>query len=204
MKNAIAVLILSAMSISPVVAAQTIHKWVDSDGNIHFGDTVPPEYAEQVFGPQAPAVNETATGAGGNSQPASTDVSDEILRRKEEARRNETDRVLLQTYLSVEEIESVRDSRIEQLRSQDRLTQRYIDSLNRRLTSLNAQAEELSSAGDDGLPVELVDDMADTRAQIKVYEDELARSKTQQDEIGQKFAQDISRFRELKGLSPDS
>lgn len=196
MKNAIAVLILGVMSISPV-AAQKVHKWVDSDGNIHFGDTVPPEYAEQVFGEQA-------TGAVESSQPASTDVSDEILRRKEEARRNESDRVLLQTYLSVEEIESVRDSRIELLRSQDRLTQRYIDSLNRRLTGLEAQEEELDSAGDDGLPVELVDDIADTRAQIKVYEDELTRSKAQQDEISQKFAQDISRFRELKGLSPDS
>ena len=202
MKSTIAVLILAFLAASPV-AAQKIHKWVDADGNIHFGDTVPPEYAEQVFGKQEPAAA-AKQDASDESQRVSTGVGDELRYRQEEARRRESDRILLQTYLSVEEIESVRDSRVALLQSQAKLTQRYIDSLNRRLTDLEAQATALESTGEDGMPVDLVDEIADTRAQITVYEDELSRSKAQQAEIQQKFAQDISRFHELKGTSPES
>ena len=196
MKNAIAVLMLALLAAAPV-AAQKVHKWVDADGNIHFGDTVPPEYAEQVFGKQEAEASQSASD---KSQQVTTGVGDELRFRQEEARRKETDRVLLQTYLSVEEIESVRDGRVALLQSQDKLTQRYIDSLKRRLSDLEAQATALDSSGEDGMPVDLVDEIADTRAQITVYEDELGRSKTQQEEIQQKFAQDISRFRELKGM----
>lgn len=200
MKSTLAVLILVLLASSPV-AAQKIHKWVDADGNIHFGDTVPPEYAEQVFGKQE---TEAKQAASDKSQQVTSGVGDELRFRQEEARRRANDRVLLQTYLSVGEIESVRDSRVALLQSQDKLTQRYIDSLNRRLTDLEMQATALESSGEDGMPVDLVDDIADTRAQITVYENELSRSKTQQEEIQQKFAQDISRFHELKGTSPES
>lgn len=192
MKSTIAVLILALLAAS-TAAAQKVHKWVDADGNIHFGDTVPPEYAEQVFGKKDTEAAQVKSGTG-----------DELRLRQEQARRQQNDRVLLQTYLSVEEIESVRDSRVALLQSQAKLTQRYIDSLNRRLIDLEAQSSTLSASGEDGMPVKLVDEIADTRAQITVYEDELGRSKAQQEEIGQKFAQDINRFHELKGTSPES
>jgi len=192
MKSAITVLFLALLVVS-TATAQKVHKWVDADGNIHFGDTVPPEYAEQVFGEKDTGTVQATSGGG-----------DELRLRQEQARRQQTDRVLLQTYLSVEEIESVRDSRVALLKSQDKLTRRYIDSLNRRLVDLEAQSSTLGAAGEDGMPVELVDEIADTRAQITVYQDELSRSKAQQEEIEQKFAQDISRFRELKQPYPES
>lgn len=195
MKSAIAVLILFLLAASPV-AAQKVHKWVDKDGNVHFGDTVPPEYADQVFGNKDPEANSATSHV-------STDVDDEIRRRNEEFRRKESDRVLLQTYLSVTEIESVRDNRVEQLQAQDRLTQRYIDNLNRQLVSLESQAAE-GDSGEDGMSVGLAEEIADTKAKLAVYQKELDRSSAQQEEIRQKFAQDIDRFRELKGLSPDS
>ena len=82
-----------------------VHRWVDKDGNVHFGDTIPPEDADQMDGQSGGAGADSAS----KQEPVVTEsvAGEEIERRKEAARRAEADRVLLRTYLSVEEIEEL-------------------------------------------------------------------------------------------------
>jgi hypothetical protein len=39
-------LLLLAVASGPAVA-QKLYKWVDKDGQVHYGDRIPPEYADQ-------------------------------------------------------------------------------------------------------------------------------------------------------------
>ncbi|KPK59364.1 MAG: hypothetical protein AMJ59_11390 [Gammaproteobacteria bacterium SG8_31] len=200
MKNLLTGWVLCLLAVG--VAQAEVHRWVDKDGNVHFGDSVPPEYADQIGGQSgeaAPAEPPVVSG---------TVAEEEIRRRKEEAQRAEEDRVLLRTYLTVEEIEDVRDRRIEQLESQNFVTERYLQRLNEQLAELElAAVDQAAASSEAGKPGEvspdLVRDIENTRASIANYEARLATSRTEQERIRQKFAVDIARFRELKGLPPE-
>lgn len=174
--------------VSATASAQKVYRWVDENGNVHFGDRVPPEYAEQVFGKPAADQAETPESAAA-------------------AQQAKDDRVLLMTYLSVDEIVAVRDRRIDQMRSRGVVTQRYLDSLNERLAKLQREEKLWSGRVANGdaeeVPPAVISEMASTRESIADYEGRMANSALEQQNILDKFARDITRFRELKGLPPE-
>ncbi len=163
--------------------ADEVFRWVDKDGNVHFGDSPPPEYADQMFEDRFPEQS----------------VEDEAA-----AKQAQQDRILLQTYLSVSDIESVRDERLESLQYQDRLTKSYLANLNRHLESLEQAFDNIGDAGaDDDDPAALEAEIGETRRKIGVYEAELEQSAAEQAEIRQKFDQDIDRFRQLTAANTE-
>lgn len=179
-----ALLCLTLTALLALTGAGKVFKWTDKDGNVHYGDSVPPEYADQVFG----------TG----------EAPDEDTEDLAKAQQDEQDRILLKTYLAVEDIERVRDRRVDQLKARQEVTMRYIGNLNDRLGELEALAAEASVDPDTGEsmepPVDVMFDIQQVKDSIQVYEDRVARNTSEQRVIEDKFANDISRFRELKGL----
>lgn len=186
-------LLLSGALLSAAVApAQEVFRWVDKDGVVHYGDSPPPEYAEQMFEDRVPVVDPE-------------DV--------EAAKRAQADTVLLQTYLSVVEIETVRDQRIEILQYQDRLTLSYLSNLNRQLDDLESAAEEIGADtsdvgnGPDANPAStgtsLNGEIGETRRQIGVYRAELVASEAEQAKLKAKFDEDIARFKQLTAATPE-
>lgn len=182
--NRAALLCLTLTAVLALTGAGKVFKWTDKDGNVHYGDSVPPEYADQVFG----------------RGEAEVDDSEDLAK----AQQDEQDRNLLKTYLAVEDIERVRDRRVEQLKARQEVTERYIGNLNDRLAELEALAAANSVDPDTGEtmdpPEDVMFDIQQARDSIKVFEDRVARNKSDQRVIEDKFAKDISRFRELKGL----
>ena len=164
--------VLLALALSATGAAgQQVYKWTDEDGNVHFGNSVPPEYADQVFPNRMPQVDPEAEAA------------------REQA---QADAVLLRTYLSVQEIEDLRDERLERLEYDDRLTLKYLENLQRQLADLEADAAVGVSD-----PAALGADIDATRRKIAAYETKLADSAAKQAEIRAKFERDIERFQQL-------
>ena len=51
--------LLLLISASLAAWGQKVYRWVDEDGNVHYGDRVPPQYAEQVFGRPQTETSET-------------------------------------------------------------------------------------------------------------------------------------------------
>jgi len=86
--------------------------------------------------------------------------------------------------------------------------ERYLGRLNQQLADLElAAAEHEAVNSEPGMPAEipadLQQDIEDTKASIADYEARLATNRTEQERIREKFAVDIARFRELKGLPPE-
>jgi hypothetical protein len=173
-------------------------KCVDKDGNIIFADTMSQDCAGPVGGDDATP----STGV-----QADMHVNeDELQRRKEAAIQEKEDQVLLKTYLSVEEIEDVRDRRIEQIEARNFVTERYLQRLNQQLEELELAAADLAAASSDPgapaeLPADLKEDILSTRASIDDYEQRLAAGRAAQEQIREKFAADIARFQELTGVT---
>ena len=116
----------------------------------------------------------------------------------------ERDKVLLSTYLSINEIQALRNRRKELLEGQIRVTQVYLMNLREKLTKLQADASHFQPYIPDSNapPIHdwLAKELANTLNSILVYEQTLIDTREQKNELVAKFDSDIDRFRHLKGL----
>jgi hypothetical protein len=113
------------------------------------------------------------------------------------------DRMLLETYLSVSDIEDLRDRRLELLESQIKVTELYLNNLRKRLVGLQAEASVFrpytTRADAPQIPEDLALDISRTTASISLYEQTLSRTRSDQQALRNSFDNDITRFREIKG-----
>jgi hypothetical protein len=114
------------------------------------------------------------------------------------------DRTLLATYLSVADIERLRDQRLELLEQQSHVTAQYIVNLREREARLMTDVQRYRPYNDKPkappLPDHVAEDIVNTVNGLQVYQQELAKNTTEQDRIRADFDSDIARFKELKGL----
>ncbi|MDX1561559.1 MAG: DUF4124 domain-containing protein [Gammaproteobacteria bacterium] len=189
-------------------SAQKLYRWIDENGVVQYSDHVPPEAARQ----DRDLLNEQGILVG-SEQGEITDeeraqmeaeAAAEAARVQaiEDARRR--DRILLDTYLSVEDIEKLRDRRLELIESQIKVTEIYLGNLTKKLEGLNRDAQRFAPYSDrenaPPIPENLSLDIARTESSIALFEQRLNDSRTDQEQIRRAFAQDIERFRELKGI----
>lgn len=183
---------------------QKLYRWVDENGIVHYGDSVPPEYADA----DKQILNEHGITLGvvrGKKTPeelAEERRQQELAGQREEQRRQ--DQALLATYLSVDEIIMHRDRRVELFKAQARVTELYIRNLERRLERLQETASHYRPYSEDP-NAEMIDpalsaDIADTRATIERHQGNLERFREDEKHIVASFNTDISRFKALKGL----
>lgn len=189
----------------PAWPAEKLYRWVDDQGVVHYGDRIPPEFAKK----DRDILNDQGIKVGfveGEQTP------EELLKRarREERRqillaRARRDRILLATYLSVGEIELLRDRRLELLGAQATVTVQYLDTLRQKMVTLQYESTHYKpySAQEDAPPIpeNLAKDMLITLNTINEYERSLSKIRTNQAELQAQFAEDIGRFRELKSLN---
>lgn len=188
-------------------AEQTLYRWVDDEGVVHYSDHVPQVHSSrdhEVLNGQGVAIRHVEGAA----------TEEELAERARVAARQEAeaeavlarvrnDKVLLDTYLSVEEIESLRDRRLGLLGSQLNATELYLENLIERFGELQLTAKNFKpySENPDARPVPqyLELDLTRTEDAIKLYEETLVRARDQQETLTEAFARDIRRFQELTG-----
>jgi len=183
---------------------QKLYRWVDKNGTVHYGDTVPAEYAEvdkQVVNEHGVTVG-IMRGKKSDEELAAEKRADE-LRAERELRRRQ-DQALLATYLSIDEIIMHRDRRVELFQAQARVTELYLRNLQRRLASLQQEASQfLPYSEDPDAPMidpALAADITTTTDTIARHEQNLERFQKDEQNIVARFDGDIDRFKALKGL----
>jgi hypothetical protein len=203
-------LVVAAFALQSTGSAQQggrLYKWTDKNGVVHYGDKIPPEYANldrDVLNDQGVAIGfeEGEITAAERAVIAEREAVAEAERqaRAEVARR---DRMLLETYLTVADIVDLRDRRLELLESQIKVTELYLNNLRKRLVGLQAEAGNFKPYTTDAnapqIPENLALDISRTTASILLYEQTLARTRSDQEAVRVAFDTDIARFRELKG-----
>jgi Domain of unknown function (DUF4124) len=184
-----------------------LYRWVDKDGAVHYTDSIPPESANidrNVLNNQGVQIGfeEGEITEAERAEMARREAEEEAARQaKAEIQRH--DRMLLQTYIAVADIEDLRDRRLELLQSQIKVTELYLGNLRKRLVGLQEEASKFKpyTAREDApqIPENLALDISRTTASINNYEQMLAKTRTEQDAVRASFDTDITRFRELKG-----
>ena len=167
-------------------------------------DHVPPEFASRdrdLLNNQAISVG-FERGELSAAEIAERDrrVAAEEVRQRQERETAQRDQVLLDTYLSVSDIEELRDRRIELLESQMQVTEQYLGNLRKRMRTLEREAARYSEEDDstEEMPENLALELSRTLASIDLYEENLERTRLEKDELREAFAMDIARFKQLK------
>lgn len=183
---------------------QKLYRWVDKEGNVHYGDSIPAEYAEvekQVVNEHGVTLD-VLRGKKTEEEIAAEKRADE-LRAERELRRRQ-DQALLATYLSIDEIVMHRDRRVELFQAQARVTELYLRNLQKRLESLQAEASQFMPYSEDPdapmIDPALAADIATTTETIARHEQNLQRFQKDEQSIVARFDGDITRFKTLKGL----
>ncbi len=211
MKRPLAILI--AVSLLPLVCFSApknqqqakLYRWVDENGIVHYGDSIPAKYAEierQVVNEHGITVD-VLEAKKTDEQLAEEQRLEDLQRAREEQRR--ADQALLATYLTVAEIELHRDRRIELFQAQARVTELYLSNLKRRLEKLQKDASRYRpySQNPDAemIDPDLVADITTTKDTIERHEQNLKKFQEDEQNIVARFDGDIDRFKKLKGLN---
>ena len=191
----------------PVIAGEntTNYSWVDKNGERHYGDSVPPEYAQserRVLNSQGIEVQHV------DAEKNAEQRAEQLKRDQALQQRQQHDNFLLTTYTSAKDIERLRDERLDQLDGQIKAASAYIETLDARLKTLQARAllfKPYSKKPDarrmpDDLAEQLVRASNDQRAQNKAMD----KRRQEQSEVRSQFEADISRYRELTATRPAS
>jgi hypothetical protein len=197
------ILVLAALAAATCCIAQTpsggtVYKWTDERGIVHYGDSIPPEYAQgarSMLNSRGVEVDHIE-GTGNAAAVAQRDRLAEAARRSAQH-----DQFLLSTYLSVKDIEQLRDERLSQEDGQIRASAAYIDSLGVRLSALQDRAMHFKPYSSDAKARRMPDDLAEELVRVS---DETRNQRVgldikrkEQADMQAQFEADIARYREL-------
>jgi hypothetical protein len=183
-----------------------LYRWVDKDGQVHYGDSVPPEYAEQ----DRDILNKQGVPIGREEglitpEEAAAMAAAEKAERDEKKRRLR-DRVLLQTYQNVQELETLRDTRLELVDAQLTIQEQSLANLRAQRAHIERIAARYAPINNDAdalpLPEELSLDLEQSASDIETQERNLVKRRDERESIRLNFEADIARYKELRAIAP--
>ncbi len=183
-----------------------LYRWVDKDGQVHYGDSVPPEYAEQdrdILNRQGVPIGREE-GTITPEEAAAMAAAEKAAR--DEKKRKLRDRVLLQTYQSVQELEVLRDTRLDLVDAQLTIQEQSLANLRAQRAQILRQASRYAPISKDEdaapLPEELTLDLERSANDIATQEANLLKRRDERESIRLNFEADIVRYKELRSIGP--
>ncbi len=192
-------LLLSATFSLPVEAK--LYKWVDNDGITHYGEVVPPEYADkdrvelnrdgrvigeqEVLTPERRLAKERADAKKRAEDQLATD-------------RQRRDKTLLNTYSNVNEIELARNRSLQQIDARINVIQSSINIASKDLAGLQQEADGYTQRNRE-IPQSLKDDLQNAQARLDILNHDLAQPLADKATIEARYDADKQRYIELTG-----
>jgi hypothetical protein len=199
----IATLSVSVLCASPLQAAG-MKKWVDEDGQVHYGDRIPPEYLrgehsvinEQGIEVRKNAAMKTEEELKREAELLKHKQSEERKRQIEARKQALRDRVLTDTFTSENDLVIARDARVDAVDSQISLTKTLIEHDQQRLRDVQSRIKSIEASGREA-PENLHKEVISLSRQLENNEKFIADRKKERQKIIDSFDADIKRFREL-------
>jgi hypothetical protein len=203
-KKILTVALLLSLPLAASADEGKVYRWMDAEGQVHYGDSIPVEYSElpkDVLNEHGVAVDLLEGKKTPEELEAERLEAERMVAREKQQR---ADQALLATYLTVEEILMHRDRRIELFQAQSRVTELYLSNLARRLEFLRSESANYSPYSENTdapmIPEKLASHLRRTKETIDRHERNLKKYQSDEQQIISRFAGDISRFKALKGI----
>ena len=183
-------------------AHAAMYRWVDSNGRVHYSDTLPPTYQKSgaaEMNKQGTVIKRTQSEA---ERRAEAERQVELARvRAEQAKQAQLDRALTQTYTSEAEIDLARDRALEHHRLLIKSSQIRAEAVNATLAELKDRMARIEKNGRKVGP-----GIVEQYEQAERESLELKRTILNNEEallrVRDKYTADKLRFRELTANKP--
>ena len=189
--------------LSHAFQAYAVIKCKDKDGNWHFGDTLPPECAQegyQELNKRGMVIEETeAAKTDAEIAEEKKQAAIEAEKKKEEDEQARQDKILLDTYTKVDDINMARDDKLAALETSISLAEKRNEKLQSDMDRLVAQAAAAEREGKSP-PDTLENDIQKLKRQINNNNDFISQKRKEQDTVKTEAENNIARFKELKGI----
>lgn len=182
-------------------ASAKLYKWVDDNGVTHYGETIPPEFAnkdraelnqsgrviknEEVLTPERRRAKEQEE----EKRSADTKAALEQQRR---------DKTLISTYNSVKEIELVRNRTLQQVDARINVINYGIKATNDKLLALQEETKNYN-ATNRKIPDSLLEDIRETQARLDKQQQDLEYPVKEKAALEARFDADKERYIQLTG-----
>jgi len=196
------ILLLLLLLIAAPAAGQTVYKWVDEDGNVHYSQTLPPEKVRDQHDKL------TAEGLlAERIERAPTPEEREVLERELEALRDEQarqarqqqqDQMFLATYPTEADVRRSFEVRRDTLQSERETVESLIDENRQNFNELILQAADHERSGET-VPPHLGDMIANARAGLRRLGARLDEIDEQLASLGQDLEAELQRHRRITG-----
>jgi len=201
-------ILLTGVLMSVVLPAQAgLNKWVDEKGQVHYGDQVPAKYLNQerdILNEQGVVVKkheaaksqeEVAKEKAEREAHAAAERKRMIEQRKDALR----DRVLLETFTTEDDLLHSRDARLEAVDTQLLLTETIIKDQEKKREELKNRIASIEKSKRE-VPENLRKEQVSVDRQLETHYAYVKTKNEEKQNIIDKFASDIKRFRELMEL----
>lgn len=184
-------------------AAGKLYSWVDEQGKTHYGNTVPPQYAQQgsaELDRKGAVVKKTDAALTPEQRKAK---EEELAQQKEEEKKKleqkRRDKALLNTYTTEKEIDLVRDRNLQQGELQLQSMELRSKQVQPRLDQARKRADALD-AKKKPLPLDLQQELEEAEKEMRRLQEMTKQKRMEMDAIRARFEDDRKRFRELRKI----
>ena len=190
-----ALMLLAAFNAMAETKAK-LYKWVDDKGETHYGEVIPPEYAnkDKVQLEKGREIKEKTPAGKGDLARKVTEEDQTIIDRRRK------DKALVNTYSNEKEIDLARDRNLQQVEARISSVQLLIKSAQESLDGYRKEAEGLKKAGTK-IPDSLQSDIVGAENKIAKLKQDLANAEEKSSAVKASFEADKVRYRELTGGS---
>jgi len=179
------------------VLAKKMYRWVDENGKVFFSDVVPPDQVQH----KRETMNEKARVLDVVEKAKTAEELEQqrrltALRKEQEkliAKQAVSDKVLLSTYRSVEDIQHALENKLTLLDGEKRVIAGSRELLERQLSQQQQQAANLERNAQK-VPEKLLADISSTKLQIQQNAEEMARHQSIRESVENDFRADIARY----------
>lgn len=194
--------VLSVVAISTATCAHAkMYKWVDEDGNMHFGDSVPIKYMEKAhdeLNERGIVIKHKEAAKTEEEKAEEKRLADEQKRLQlAEKKRKQRDRVLLDTYTTERDLVVARDARLDAVDSQIQLAETIISDSSKSIELLENQVAKIKASKRE-VPADLYKRIKSEKQQVKVQSKVKEQHIKRRDNISKQFEGYIERFKILK------
>lgn len=174
-----------------VTAEARLYKWVDDKGETHYGEVVPPEYANKdkvQFDDKGRVIKDKRRDETEGQTTAEQKAATEQHRK---------DKALLNTYSNEKEIDLARDRNLQQVEALINSIQLMQKSARESLNDFRKEASTLPAG--KPIPASLQADIAAAEAKVARLQQELTAANEKAASVKASFEADKIRYRELTG-----
>ena len=196
----LAVALIAGIAFSLPVAAK-MYKWVDDNGTTHYGETIPPEYANK----DRSELNKA--GRAINKKEALT-PEERLAKKQADAKKREEDaaareqkrrdRALTSTYSNEKEIDLARNRNLQQVEARINTINSQIKTAEGNLASLKKEADGYNAAGKK-IHDNLQADLNVSQARLAKLQKDMGKAQAEKAALNARYDADKARYKELTG-----